>query len=188
MAKKPTTSIEPTSAAASPATFETVARARVSTALDTYRAEVARAADGQPQTQELLERVLDALVVLGLPESAWAGDVGAMREYRKHDANRDAEEQAQPRYAEEARVLAKEIEAMEKLLAEKKAHLFKLNRRPMRMVAAVQRQEDLKRERPHLFLPVEVAVERIVGARASLKALVPGAAAPQFVPRVPALS
>lgn len=177
MAKKPTTS-EP---AAPPATFETVARARIATALDTYRAEVTRAADGHPQTQEQLERVLDALAVLRFPESAWTADVAAVREHRKHDANRVTEEAAQPRYAEEARALAEEIKAMERELKEKQAKLYGLNRRPMRMVAAVQRMEDLKRDRPHVFLPVEVVVERIVGARSTLKALVPGAAVTQSI-------
>jgi hypothetical protein len=175
--------------ATDPATFETVARKRIAAALDCYRAEVTKAAGNEPQSQEQLERVLEALTVLRYPESAWAADVAAVREYRKHEAVRAAEELAQPDYIAQGKALAEEIKRLEKVLLEKRVEHRTIERRPMRMVSAVQRQEDLKRERPHVFLPADVVVERIVGNRPTLKATMPSVASPQFVfPRVPAHS
>ena len=174
---------------ADPATFETVARKRIAAALDCYRAEVTKAAADEPQSQEQLERVLEALTVLRYPESAWSADVAAMREFRKHQAVREAEELAQPGQLAQGKALVEEIKRLEKVLLEKRTEHRTLERRPMRMVSAVQRQEDLKRDRPHVFLPVDVVVERIVGNRPTLKAAMPSVANPQFVtPRVPAHS
>jgi hypothetical protein len=161
MAKKP----QSESSAAPAPTFDDIAHERIADALTTYRLAVGRAACGEALDKAELESVLDALAVLRLPESAWAADVAAMREHGKHEAIRVTEEAAQERYAAEAKRLAAHVEQMEKTLAAKKAELYSLNRRPMRLVACMQAQEDLRRNRPHVFHDADVVVGRIIAAR-----------------------
>ena len=161
MGKKPSSE---TSTAPAP-TFDDIARERIAEALATYRREVGRAACGETLDKAELESVLDALAVLRLPESAYAADVAAMGEHRKHDAIRVTEEAAQEHYAAEAHRLAAEVEDMEKALAARKAELYSLQRRPMRLVASMQAQEALKRNRPHLFHAADEVIGRIMAAR-----------------------
>ena len=150
-----------------PVTFDAIARKRISESLSMYRDEVARAADGEPQTEKQLCRVIEVLAALGIPESEWAADVSATREFNTYEVRRIEEEDAQPAYHAEGKRLAAEIDEVEKRLKELKAQQYAVGRRPHRLVAAVQRLEELKRQRPHLFLPLDVATERRLAMRAN---------------------
>ena len=144
---------------AEPATFAEIAARKMTETLEQYRGYVQRSASGEKLSADDLDRVLEALAYMRLPEYAWDRDVQAQRDYTA-SAKAVAESSAK-RPANDARlaeVVARIKEAEAELKALHAERNMLANVEPMARVGQMQRVNELQVNHPHLFLDVADAV------------------------------
>lgn len=162
-----TTQKQPKSAEpAAPATFEEIANRKMGDALAEYRTFVQRAAASEPLTDKELERVVELLAQMALPDMAWARDIETHRDHVAN-ANRESElaammPEAEARAAKSTRRL-QELEQELKQLREQ--HYRDTTALPNKLISCGQRRNELAALNPHLFADISEAVRLRRAAR-----------------------
>ena len=146
-------------APAAPATFAEIAAAKMADTLTKYRDYVARAAGGESLDAGELEKVLELLAYLRLPEYAWTRDVAAHRDHAA--ANKAVEEMRSTKVTDAAKAekVAERIKQIDEELKSLRQELHNLTTvSELRRVGEGQRVNELTANHPHLFADLSVAV------------------------------
>jgi hypothetical protein len=152
-----------------PATFAEIASQRLTQQITAYRGYVARAAKGEKLSEEELEKVLEALDYLRLPQFAFERDTTAHREYESTAAVVAEMKRSSAAESEKARKLADRIKALEAELKAARHELYILTDAvDLRRVGHGQRLHELASLHPHLFLDLAEAVRLRQQARDTL--------------------
>jgi hypothetical protein len=159
MVSATTTSKGKSKPAAQPPTFDEVARSKMRDTLTEYRKFVERAAKGEQLSVEELDRVLELLAHMALPDFAWDRDIKAQREHTAN-ANRESELMALlPDSQTRAAATTKRIEALEKELLTLKTQLHRDTKLlPMQLIDHGRKKNELVTLNPHLFVNIDDAV------------------------------
>ena len=142
-----------------PATFAEIAARKMTETLTEYRAFVQRAASGEQLKMDDLDKVLELLAYLRLPDYCFERDVQAQRDYTA--SAKSIEQLNAKRPANDARLAEvvariKEVEAELQALRTEQHTLANIE--PMTRVGHGQRVNELALNHPHLFLDVAEAV------------------------------
>jgi hypothetical protein len=144
--------------AAEPVTFDEIAKRRTRERLEAYRELVRRHADGETMTVEQMEKVLELLDQLGLPQYAHERDVQAMQRFKMAHEKYRAAVEAQPAHAIRATELAAEVEATQKKLVALREELHLANAKRNKPAAYGQTIKQMESEHPHVLAPLDLAV------------------------------
>lgn len=141
-----------------PTTFAEIAARKMAECIEQYRGHVRRAAAGERLTADDLDKVLEALAYMRLPEYAWERDVQAQRD---HDsASKAAAELRAKQPASDARLaeITARIKAVEAELHALRSEQHMLATvEPMTRVGHGQRINELAFNHAHLFADVAEA-------------------------------
>jgi hypothetical protein len=154
-AKKKTTSLS----------FEEIADRKLRQTIEEYRALVVRAAAGEMLTEAELERAVELLAVLRLPELSIKQHVAAQREYAASVKRLAELEAAVPLEEAELAELNRDVERLLKTIEEKRLRARSLSYGQERIIAAMQRQNELATLYPDVLAPVDNAVARRIQKR-----------------------
>jgi thioesterase domain-containing protein len=140
------------------ATFEEIAERKYRQTLEEYRGLVERAAGGEQLRADDLDRAVELLALLRMPELAWAQHVAAVRDYRQAVARVAELEQRQRDAVAEAEQLVRDIEALEDTLREKRNRVQLLSGTYRYVTEAYRRQNELEQLYPDVVLSLDNAV------------------------------
>lgn len=143
---------------AEPVTFDEIAKRRTRERLEAYRELVRRHADGETMSVEQMEKVLELLDQLGLPQYAHERDVEAVRRFKIAQEKYQAAADAAPGHAARATELAAEVEATTKKLATLREELRVAQSRHNRPGAYSQTIRQMESEHPHVLANLDLAV------------------------------
>lgn len=140
---------------AEPATFAEIAARKMSETITAYRRFVTRAASNERLTGDDLEKVLEALAYMRLPEYAWERDVQAMRDHAAATAAIAEMAGKAEADAERLAVVVERIKAVEAELKALKGEHYTLTQvNTMQRVGQMQRVNELAMNHPHVFMDV----------------------------------
>lgn len=126
--------------------------------LDTYRGLVRRAAAGEHLSPVDADLAAAALRELGLPAMAWRRDVDAVRRFDQFGNEEQQLAATEKADGERCRAITAEIKALEQQIAVLRAEHVQLSGRPLRRVAALQRQAELRSVHPQALADIATAV------------------------------
>jgi hypothetical protein len=153
-----TTTTKPKKPAAKAVTFEEIAERKHRQTLEEYRELVARAAAGEQLRPDELDRALELLALLRLPELAWQTHTQAVRDYRQASALVLEVEQKQRDAVQEAGQLVRDIEELEKSLFEKRNRIKLLEGTYRYVTDAYRRRNELETLYPDVVLSLDNAL------------------------------
>jgi hypothetical protein len=146
-------------APAAPTTFAEVAAAKMADTLTRYRTFVTRAAGGESLNAEELDKVLELLAYLRLPEYAWTRDVAAHRDHAAASKAVDEMRSTKAADAAKAEKVAERIKQIDEELKSLRQELHNLTTvSDLRRVGQGQRVNELMVNHPHLFAELPEAV------------------------------
>ncbi len=141
-----------------PVTFEEIAQRRTRERLESYRELIRRHAAGETMNVADMEKVLELLDLLGLPEFAHARDVQAMQRFKIATDKYQAAIDAQPAHAIRASELVVEVEATQKKLVMLREQLHHENAKRNKPAAYDQTLKQLQHDHPHVLADLDLAV------------------------------
>jgi len=126
--------------------------------LDTYRGLVRRAAGGEQLSALDADLAAAALREIGLPAMAWQRDVDAVRQFDQFGTEEQQLAATEKADGERCHAITAEIKTLEQQIATLRAEHSQLSGRPLRRVAALQRQAELRSVHPQALADIDTAV------------------------------
>jgi hypothetical protein len=161
-----------------PLTYEQIADRKLRDTLEEYRAIVERGAGGEMLPEADLERAVELLTVLRLPELSFKQHVTAAREYAAAVGRQAELEAAGPAERAELVQLNSDVERLLKLIEEKRLRAQALQYGETQLINAMRKQNELLTLYPDVVGPLDNAVSRRIAKRQAEAAAVPVPAGP----------
>jgi hypothetical protein len=144
---------------AQPVTFDEIARSKMRKVIEEYRTFVERSARDEGLTADELDRVLECLAYMSLPDYAWERDVKTHRDYLSNARHEADTRRQMPEADTRARQSTQRIKALEdELRVLKQQHYTDTQVLPRKLIGYGQRLNELSALNPHLFANVDEAV------------------------------